>query len=47
MQYDINQIDLQVMHVNKKYGSKIQEYNFPSDLIEQVCFRKVFSKNEG
>jgi hypothetical protein len=47
MEYDINQIDLQVMHVNKKYGSKIQEYNFPSDLIEQVCFRKVFSKNEG
>ena len=46
MEYDINQIDLYVMHVNKKYGTKIQEYNFPSDLIEQACFRKIFSNNE-
>jgi RNase H-fold protein (predicted Holliday junction resolvase) len=46
MEYDINQIDLYVMLVNKKYSTKIQEYNFPSDLIEQVCFRKIFSKSE-
>ncbi len=46
MEYYNNLIDSLGMHVKKKYSTRIQEFGFPSDLIEQVCFRKIFSKNE-
>jgi hypothetical protein len=46
MEYYNKLIDSLIMHVKKKYDTKIQEYGFPSDFIEQVCFRKIFSKNE-
>jgi hypothetical protein len=39
-------IDSLIMRVKKRYGTKIQEYDFPSDLIGQVCLREIFSKSE-
>jgi hypothetical protein len=47
MEYDSKQIDLQIAHLQKKYGNKIQEYNFPPDMIEQVCLRKIFTNMES
>lgn len=46
MEYDSKQIDLQIAQLQKKYGNKIQEYNFPPDIIEQVCLRKIFTNME-
>jgi hypothetical protein len=47
MEYDSNQIDLQITHLQKRYGNKIQEYNFPPDMIVQVCLRKIFTNMES
>ena len=46
MKYARDQIDLLIASIDKKYQTKIREYNFPSDLIENVCFRKIFTNNE-
>lgn len=39
-----NQIDSHIAYIDEKYQTKIHEYNFPFDMIKNVCFRKIFTK---
>jgi hypothetical protein len=47
MEYDTKQIQSQITDLKTKYGEKIKQYGFPSDIIEEVCFRKIFTNNES
>lgn len=44
MSYTSNQIDSRIAYIDEKYQTKIHEYNFPIDLIKDVCFRNIFTK---
>jgi hypothetical protein len=46
MEYTSNQIDSRIAYIDEKYRTKIHEYNFPPDLINNICFRKIFT-NKG
>lgn len=36
-------IDGLVIDLNRKYGKHLREYDFPSSLIEDVCYRKILA----
>jgi hypothetical protein len=44
--YARDQIDSHIASIAKKYQTKVRECSFPTDLIENVCFRKIFTKKE-
>ena len=46
MKYASKQIDSHIAYIDAKYQTKIHEYNFPPDLIKNICFRKIFTKKE-
>jgi hypothetical protein len=46
IKYTSEKIYSHIAHVDAKYQTKIHEYNFPSDLINNIAFRKIFTKKE-
>ena len=42
IEYDDNIVEGLKKSVSAKYGKVIEQYRFPTDLIEAVCIRRVF-----
>jgi hypothetical protein len=37
-----DRIEGRILSINKKYGRLIQKLDFPADVLEDVCLRKIF-----
>jgi hypothetical protein len=39
-----DRIDQRIIDINKKYRSVIQKFDFPLNILKDICMRKIFSK---